>query len=843
MRTLLADIRYALRRLRQAPGFTLTAIVTLALGLGATTATFTLVYQVMLRPLPVAHPEQLYKVGKEIECCNDGGLLGDWPIFSYSLYQYLNRQTPDTAGMAAMQAGSTTVSARREDSPALAQSLDVRFVSGNYFLLLGVKPSLGRLLRPEDDREAAAPAAVLSYTLWRTKFSADPHLVGSTLFLSGHPFTVVGVAAPAFLGERNSTDPVGLWLPLAFEPVLDTERPFVRYPGAHSPDLLTRVPDARQAPAVQQAIVGELRQWLTDHRHILPGGTTAKDIARQTTELAPAGTGINDLEADYGKSLRLLQLVAGFVLLIACANLANLLLVRGIARKQELAVRAALGAPRIQLLRQTLIEAVLLSCLGGAAALLVAYLGSRAILALAFKSAEFVPIDPAPSTPVLAFAFLTALLTGVLFGILPAWLGSRANPVEALRGANRSTRDISAGPQKILVILQAALSLAMLSIAGLLLQSLHRLESQDFRFHPEGRLIAGLDLPGAGYRYDQLAGLYRRLDEALAAMPGVQGYAYATYGPMAGNNWRGGVIVPGISSQSGHASYTAVSAKYFETIGSSITMGRSLGAEDTPTSIHTAVVNRAFADKFLKGRNPVGAQFGPDEQHAREFTIVGVAENTKYRHPSEPVPPMYFTPITQTTTYAGLQEIADERYKHFANHLILHYQGDPAAAGAQLRRALAGVDPNLSVQTLHTYADDMSEVFINQRLVVRFTSLFGLLALALAALGLYGVTAYGVARRTSEIGLRIALGASRGEVVAMVLRGALGQALLGLALGLPLAFFAARLLAHTLYQTSAFQPLVLAAVTILLFFVAIVAALLPARRAASIDPIIALRSE
>ncbi len=843
MLALFADLRYALRRLRHAPGFTLTAVLTLALGIGATTAIFTLVYQVMLRPLPVEKPGQLYKIGKELECCVDGGLQNDWRIFSYDLYKSFRDRTPGTQGIAAVQAGQTLLSARRAGSLAPALPLGVRFVSGNYFSVLGVRPHAGRFLGPEDDREAAPPAAVLSDTLWRTKFNADPRLVGGTLLLTGHPYTVVGVAAPGFLGERNEAGPPDLWVPLAQEPVLEPERALLRMPGSHWLDLLARIPDPRRVPAVQQAIQGELLQWLTANRGTIAGTTTDKEIARQTTELAPANTGINDLSDGYGSSLKLLQLVAAFVLLIACANLANLLLVRGIARKQELAIRSALGAPRLRLMRQTLAEAALLSLAGGAAALIVAYAGSRAILALAFKGTDSVPLDPAPSVPVLLFALATALLTGILFGIVPAWLGSRSNPVEALRGANRSTRDAGTRPQRALVIFQAALSLALLSTAGLLIQSLRQLEHQNFHFEPEGRLIAFIDLQAAGYSYPQLAGLYRRFDDTFARLPGIESFAYATYSPMADNNWAGGVSIPGAAPRSGVASYSSVSPGYFAAVGTHLLAGRPITEQDTTTSAHVAVVNRAFVDKYFDGKQPIGRHFGPGASHAAEFTIVGIAENSRYGKPTEQVWPMYLTPITQSVLYTDPQSLADENFKHYAGNLVLHYHGDPAAASAQLRRALAEIDPGIPILRLRTYADQLGTAFTREELVMRLTSLFGLLALGLAALGLYGVTAYSVARRTNEIGLRMALGASRAGVVRMVLRGALAQALVGLALGLPLAYGAARLLAHTLYRTSAFQPLVLAAVAALLLLASLLAALVPARRAASVDPVVALRSE
>ncbi len=845
------DIRYALRQLRRSPGFAATAILTLALGIGATTAIFTLVYQVLLRSIPVAHPEQLYKVGKE-NCgsCVNSGLQDDWDLFSTDLYRALRDGTPGTAGIAAVQSATTTVSARRTaeagaGSSAEAVPLDVHFVSGNYFSVLGVEPYAGRMLTPEDDREGAAPATVLSYRLWQTKFAGDPRLVGSTLLLSGHPVTVVGISARAFLGERNRPDAPGLWLPMAEEPVFDTDRPLSRFPASHWLNVILRIPDAREVPHVQLALQGALRQWLTANSGLFPRSTPAM-FARQHTELVAASTGINDLRDRYEQNLHLLLLVAGFVLLIACANLANLMLVRGMARKQELAVRSALGAPRLRLVRQMMTEAVLLSLVGGAAAIAVAYAGTRGILALAMRGAESSPLSAAPSLPVLGFALAVSLVTGVVFGIVPAWITSRTSPVEALRGANRSTRDSSALPQKILVILQATLSLVLLSTAGLLITSLRQLEHQNFGFQPGGRLLVFTDLQAAGYSYDRLAGLYRRFDDTFARVSSIETFGYGTYTPMTGDNWAGGVSFPGVTATPGsqsNALYSSVSAHYFPALGIAMRQGRALDEHDTATSAHVAVVNETFARRFFAGKNPIGQRFGPDPERPAEFEIVGVAVDAKNANPSEPVRPTYYTPITQSIAYTAKDAIAIGNSQHYASNFVFRYRGDPTAAAAAVRQALREIDPEIPVIKLLTYEDQLSTNFTEEELVVRLTTLFGLLALVLASIGLYGVTAYAVARRTSEIGIRMALGASRGQVLAMVVRGALTQAALGLLLGLPLCFAAAQLLRHTLYQTSAFQPGVLLAVAGLLLLSAFIAAAIPARRAASIDPLHALRTE
>ena len=845
MQTIWQDVQYALRQLRRAPGFVATAILTLALGIGATTAIFTLVYQVILRSIPVEHPEQLYKVGAKIEQGVNGGLQDDWWIFSDDLYKYLRDQTPNIAGMAAVQSNADTLSARRPGDNGLTQSLESKFVSGNYFSLLGVKPYAGRLLTPDDDREGAPASAVISYALWKTKFAAEAGMVGSTLILSGHPVTIVGITAPTFFGERNTSNPAGMWMPLAQEPAFDPDRPMLKYPSEHWLDVLVRVPDAGQVATVQNALRGELQQWNAAHRDFYEGSTD-KDLARQTTELISARGGINNLRHRYGSGLQLLQLIAAFVLLIACANLANLMLVRGMARQQELAVRSALGAPRGRLVRQMLVEAILLSVFGGVAALVLAYAGTHAILTLAMRGVEISPLAASPSLPVLGFALLLSLVTGIVFGIAPAWITSRSNPVEALRGANRSTRDASAMPQKILVVLQAALSLALLSTAGLLITSLRTLEHQNFHFETQGRLVLAIDLHAASYRPDQLAAVYQSFDDTLSHLPGIQHFAYATYAPMSGARWTTGVVLPGATFKSESNSTSAldlVSPDFFAGIGTPVLMGRSFNQQDTATSRHVAVVNKAFVDHFFPGKQPIGSHFGPNQKFAGEFEIVGVVDNAKFGDPSGPARPMFFTPLTQTVRYTGLKEIAEEAFNHYAGNIIVHYRGDPAAVGDELRQALKAINPDLPILSMRSYEDELGNNFLQPELVVRLTSLFGILALVLASIGLYGVTAYTVARRTSEIGIRMALGASRGSVLRMIVENALTQAGIGLALGLPLAYLGGNLVRHSLYQTSAFQPVVLVTVIVLLLLACAAAALIPARRAASIDPMQALRAE
>jgi predicted permease len=849
MDAILQDLRHGLRRLRHAPGFTLTALATLALGIGATTAIFTLAYQVILRSMPVEHPEQLYKVGREIECCVDGGLQGHFRIFSYDLYRALRDQTPGIDGLAAVQAGSNAVSARRPGDSA-GQPLDVRFVSGNYFSVLGVKPFVGRLLAPENDREGAAPVAVLSHAIWQSKFNSDPSVVGSSVMFSGHPFTILGIAAESFLGERNTGDPAGVWIPLAMEPILNSTRQLYHQPNAHWLDLIARISHPENVPRTQSAMQVELLRWLRAHRNPRDNDPES-ELAKQTTELVPASDGINDLRDEYQKSLTMLQLIAGFVLVIACANLANLMLVRGTARRQELSLRSALGASRSRLVREMLVESVTLAVFGGALGLFVSYLGVQAILAVAMRGVRVDPLSASPSLPVLLFAFAVSAFTGILFGIGPAFMASQLNPAEALHGANRATGNIS-GLQRALVILQTALSVALLSTSGLLILSLQRLQHQNFRFEPHGRLIAFVDLQAAGIKFDQLDDVYRRFDQLFASVPNLHDAAWATYSPMSFNNWNTGIAVNGSRPNAKQmASYSFVSKRFFDAVGTRVLYGRTFTDHDTATSRHVAVVNQTFVKRYLDGRQPIGALFGPNTAMTTAYEIVGVVDDSKYGNPEAPARPMFFMPLSQATDYQQLpvsQEIRDqatrnEQFAHYASRIVVRYDGDTSTATAAVRRVIQQVDPNITIAYLSTYEEQVGNYFTRQTLVVRLTAIFGAVALILASIGLYGVTAYGVARRIPEIGVRMALGADRGSVVRLILRGAALQTGLGLAIGIPAALLAGHLLQSQLYEINGFDFRSLIGACAVLTASAAIASVLPARRASNVEPIKALRTE
>jgi len=545
MDTFLQDVRYAVRQLRKAPGFTITAVITLALGIGANTAIFTLVQGILLRSLPVANPGQLYRIGDAGDCCVEGGFQndnGDFDLFSYDLYLHLKKSAPEFEQLAAMQSGQVSLSVRH--GSGFAKSLRGEFVSGNYFSTLGLGAFSGRPLGESDDTPSASPATVVSYNAWQTEFAADPSLVGSTISIQAHPFTVVGIAPPGFFGDRVTDAPPDFWMPLNTEPYVHGATAFLHHPESNWLYPLGRVRPGTNIVALQAKLSAALRDWLatrplyTDH-----GG--ASEIPKQHVVIVPGGGGIQNLQQQAGDGLKMLMILSGFVLLIACANIANLMLARATTRRADIALRTALGAGRRRLVRQILTESILLSCIGGLAGLGVAYAGSHTILALAFPDAKNLPIDASPSLPVLGFAFLVSLVTGILFGTAPAWLSSHAQPAEVLRGVNRSMRDRSSLPQQALVALQAALSLVLLAGAVLMTKSLANLEHQNFGVVTANRYVLHIDPEGAGYTVERLPALYREMEQRFSALPGVANVALALYSPLEDNNWGDCVILQG----------------------------------------------------------------------------------------------------------------------------------------------------------------------------------------------------------------------------------------------------------------------------------------------------------
>jgi len=849
MQTLRQDISYAFRQMRLSPVFTLTAMLTLALGIGATTAIFSLIYSVMLKSLPVVDPSSLYRVGAGTDCCVEGGPQDEWGLFSYPLYLRVKAEAPEFEQMAAFQAAGAQFSVRRGERDNIAKPLRGEFVSGNYFSTFGIQAFAGRTITPSDDQASAPPAAMLSYRAWQQQYNSDPSVVGSTFIVNGHPFTITGIAPPGFFGETLRSNPPELWLPLQQEPLVNAQSSLLKQSISGWLRIIGRLKPGASIDGVGPRLTGVLRQWQVHDSgwpaEFMP--IIVQSLPRQRIQIVPGGSGVETMKADYGDSLHILLTVCCLVLLIACANIANLLLARGAARRSQTSVRLALGASRKRLIQQSFTESVVLSVLGGVAGVAVAYLGVRLVVALAFHSAQFVPIDAKPSLPVLAFAFALSLLTGVLFGTAPAWFTSHGNPVEALRGANRSTRDSATLLQKVLVVVQATLSIVLLAGAGLLTRSLRNLEHQSFGFETDHRISIVMNEPPASYTDGQLDALYRELQSRLARIPGVQRVGLALYTPYI-DNWGEAIVpqghgVPQLDDKS-NASWDRVSPGYLETMGQPILRGRTISEEDTTTTRGVAVVNEAFAKQFFPGQDAIGKHFGLDlPEYSTAFEIVGISRDAKYMSPSRPAHPMMFAPLAQHLTYNQPVMALVEHHSHYITGAVLELRGSTEGLESLVRKAFSEVDPNLTIISMQPMQQQVDANFDQQRAVAQMTGLFGILALVLAAVGLYGVTAYTVERRTSEIGVRMALGADRSNVVRLVLRGAFRQVLIGLALGIPISIACGHLMAAQLYQVKSWDPLVLAGSIGALGFCALVASVIPAQRAASINPVQALRTE
>ncbi len=845
MPTLLRDVRYALRQLRKAPGFTFVCVLTLALGIGANTAIFTLVDAVMLKSLPVTKPKELYRLGDSFYCCIEGNArYGSWSLYSYEFYKLLRDHTPEFGDMAAFQPSVSKLSGRRSGDKAPAQPYAGEFVSGNYFRTFGIGAFAGRMIAPSDDQPNAPPVVVMSYRTWQ-HFALDPSVVGSTFMINQLPYTVAGIAPPGFFGETLRSDPPDFWMPLATEPAVDKTNPFLSSNPLLNSEfkwlyVIGRLKPGAQPARVQTEVTLELQQWLTSQPNL-----KAEDRSKLASEhivLSPAGNGVGRLEDNYRMVLRFLATIAGLVLLIACANVANLLLARGASARSVNAIRIALGAQRRRLIRSVLTESVLLAVIGGLAGLVVAFAGTRAILLLAFRGSHFVPINPTPSLPVLGFAFVLSLITGIVFGVAPAWITSHSDPAEALRGVGRSTRDRSLS-QKSLVILQISLSVVLLIGAGLVTQTLRKLENQNFGFETQGRLVVNVNPALSGYKLEKLYGLYQQLQERLPQIPGVLSASYSLYSPMSDSNWGDDISIEGHPAGGDlYASWDRIGAKYFETIGTRLLRGRTIGDEDTPTSQRVAVINETFARKFFPKEDPMGKHFGFGDTHVGDFEIVGIVEDTKYQDARGPAYPTFFLPFLQMTQDPN-PKFPILAASHYIGSIELRVAGKPENLEASVRRTLADIDPNLIVLDVMSMREQLERNFNQETLIARLTELFGLLALILACVGLYGVTAYAVARRTNEIGIRMALGADRRNVVRMVLRGALWQLGIGLAIGIPAALAGSRLIANQLYGVKTYDPVILGLSVFVLAACALLAGFIPARRAASIEPMQALRAE
>ncbi|HTS29062.1 MAG TPA: ABC transporter permease [Bryobacteraceae bacterium] len=854
---MLGDLREAVRQLRKTPGVTTTAVITLTLGIGATTAIFTLVHQVMLKSLPVTRPDELWRIGDKVRCCNWGGYTqgddADFSLFSWEAYQNFRAQAPEFTDLAALQAGNAALGVRRAGSPAQADTRNGEYVSGNFFRTLGIQPWIGRLMTDADDLEGAPSVAVMSYRIWHEKYGADPAVVGASYLINGHPFTVIGVSPPGFYGAKLAGWGMpDFWLPLTAELLIDGATARLKRPNGNFLDLIGRVRPGVNPKSLEAKLKVVFHDWLASHVPDMEPGE--KQLwQQQTLHLIPGGGGVAAMRDEYEDGLKLLLIAAGCVLLVACANLANLMLARGLKDRAQMSLRVALGASRGRLVRKVLVESTVLAMIGGVLGIGVAYAGTRLIVRLAFQIGgpnNYVPIEASPSWQILLFTMVVSVVTGVLFGIAPAWMTSRTDPADALRGTGRTVGAGRSWAQKSLVIAQITVSMILLSAAALLGRSLSNLEHQNFGFETQDRYIVWINPMLGNYKPEQMEPMFRQIDDCLLRVPGVRMVAPALYAPMTGDSWNDGVRIegrpePGAKEDTG-SGWARVMPGFFETIGARIMLGRPISEHDTNATRRVAVVNQAFARRFFKDQNPIGQHFGPDKiKYSATYEIVGVTNDVRYMTwgYKDPVRPMFWLSEAQTVQYDDPAYTSGEIWSHYLYNIVLWAPGSHPGIEEQVRKALASVDPSLVLYGVDPYAKVVSADFQRQNMIATLTTLFGVLGLVLAAVGLYGVLAYSVERRTGEIGVRMALGAERGRVMAMVLGGAFRQVGIGLGLGIPAAIGAGKLMSGQLFGVQPWDPVMLALATVLLGLAALLASVIPAWRAAGVEPMVALRTE
>lgn len=849
MRVLLQDLGYAFRQLRKTPGFTVTALLTLALGIGANSAIFTLVNAIMLRNLPVTDPGTLVRIGDQDDCCvnNSWNDHGDYSLFATDTYELFKKNLPEFEELAAMEAGYDyrPIIVRRSGPQTVAKSVVGTFVSGNYFRVFGLSPAAGRLFADADDQKGAPITAVMSYDAWQQDYAGDSSVVGSTFYINTKPATIIGVAPKGFYGDRIDTNPPKYFLAMnSMDAVMGA--PYFNDPDTEWAYMIGRVKPGTSLPALQAKASSLLKQYFATIK-TFADPRAQKALPRTHVVLTPGGGGIQNMQDNYKDHLKLLEWIAAMVLLIACANIANLLLVRGMSRRAELSIRSALGAQRTRIVRQLLTESILLAGMGGLVGLAVSYLGAHALLALAFPDQHNMPVSASPSPLVIGFAFALSLVTGILFGMAPALMAARTQPIEALRSNSRTTAHGASFLQRGLVVLQAALSLVLLIAAGLFAQSLNKAEGLDMKLNTTNRYIAHINPQAAGYRNTEVEPLYQSIIDRFHGIPGVLKVGLATYTPMENNNWSAGVKIQGEPNLNKTASWVKATPEYFDSVGTHVLMGRGFTPQDTMNAPPVAVVNQEFVKQFFGNRNPIGHRFGFDDPSHPNLDgaheIVGVVEDTTYTSVYWKNHAMYFLPMTQPAGIPTPERPIEKDLSMYAGAIVIETSHPVPGLEKIVGDTLASINPNLTIVKFQTFQQQIDDKFIQERLIARLTSLFGLLALLLAAIGLYGVTAYTVVRRTSEIGIRMALGAARSSVIASVMRGAMLQTGMGLAIGIPAAIFCVRYVKSQLYEITSVSAPVMSIAIAVLVLAAAVAGIIPARRAASINPVNALRVE
>ena len=834
------DLRYGLRHLRRNPGFTVVAVLTLALGIGANTAIYSFIDVLILRMLPVRHPQALVLFGPGDQSGNSDNFPdSEMHLFSYPIYREIQQKNRVFSGVAAFGSSEAglhgTVGASRE-----LEAMKVELVSGTYFDVLGVNPFLGRVLTDADDQTLGGhPVAVISYGWWKSRFSRDPAILGKILTIGRTVYTIIGVTPSGFFGTTVGRSP-DLWIPLQMHDLIDTGPHKIGDKFYRSLDIIARMKPGvtRSQAAANVNLV--LKNILHEYAGSEPSREQLQDIRKAHITLYSAATGNSLLREGFSKPLWMLMAIVGLVLLIACANIANLLLARATARQREIAVRMAMGAGRMRLIRQLLTESALLAGAGGILGILFAEWACRFLLAVVSRTQHVLTLDVSLDTRLLAFTALVSLGCAILFGILPALRLTRVELTPALkegRGAMLAHDRSTLG--RALIISQVAVSLVLLVGAGLFVRSLVTLANVNAGFNKQGVLLFRVDPSATGYTDElRLANMYRQIEQRVDALPGVRASSFSIFAFHQGS-WDGSAWAKDYAAAPGSqhdASFNAVGSGYFAAMGLPILAGRDFGPQDTAASPRVAVINETMARRFFPGGSPIGKRFGmTGPEHSNDIEVVGVVRDAKYYALDEAPEAFAYYPYSQYTPHWGSGL--------YLREFEVRYSGNPQVVVPAVRRAMGEVNSNLPIGNVQTLADQVDASITIQRLVAELSAFFGLLAVFLACIGIYGLASYAVSRRANEIGIRMALGARRCDVLRLVVRQGFKLTLMGAAIGIAGALVLTRFLASLLYGVKPTDPLTFVAVSLILIAVALVACYIPARRAAKVDPMVALRYE